>query len=269
MTHAPAAGPLVNSNIITTPRDGLRDGRSTYPVGADAVPFYFAAPATGEQLPVILVVQEIFGLHDYIADTCRRFAQRGYLAVAPELYFRQGDASRYTDMAQLMGELVSKVPDARVLGDLDGALQWAGSHGGDLGRAAITGFCWGGRMTWLYCAHNPNIRTGVAWYGRLVGARTDLAPRHPVDIAAQLKAPVLGLYGAQDTGIPLDTVEQMQAALAAAGSGGNAAAAASTIHVYPDAPHAFHADYRPSYRQAEAEDGFRRALDWLQKQGVA
>ena len=269
MTHAPAAAPIVGDTIITTSTEGLRDGRSTYVVGGDAVPMYFAAPAQGQNLPVVLVVQEIFGLHAYIADTCRRLAHQGYLAIAPDLYFRQGDASQYTDMAQLMGELVSKVPDAQVLGDLDGALKWADTHGGDTTRAGITGFCWGGRMTWLFCAHNPQVRAGVAWYGRLVGATSANAPRHPVQAAADLKAPVLGLYGGQDTGIPLDTVTQMQTALQLAGAAGNTAAAASSIHVYADAPHAFHADYRPGYRKQAAEDGFARALAWFKGQGVA
>lgn len=269
MTHAPAAAPIVADNIIATPAEGLREGRSTCRVNADSVPLYYAAPAQGESLPVVLVVQEIFGLHAYIADTCRRFAHQGYLAIAPDLYFRQGDASHYSDMAQLMAELVSKVPDAQVLSDLEGALHWASQNGGDIGRAGITGFCWGGRITWLFCAHNPVVRAGVAWYGRLVGARTELAPRHPVDIAADLKAPVLGLYGGQDTGIPQDTVVQMQAALQSAGGAGHGAAADSMIHVYPNAPHAFHADYRPSYRKAEAEDGFARALAWFRDKGVA
>jgi carboxymethylenebutenolidase len=184
--------------------DTLSSGNAVYEVAGFPVPFYFAAPAGKTHLPVVLVVQEIFGLHAYIQETCRSFAQAGYLAIAPDLYARQGQASDYPDVSQLLAELVYKVPDAQVLADLDGALQWAGANGGDLGRAGITGFCWGGRITWLYAALSTQIKAGVAWYGRLLGATTPLAPRHPVDIAASLKVPVLGLYGGQDSGIPLD-----------------------------------------------------------------
>ena len=213
---------------------------------------------------VVLVIQEIFGVHEYIADTCRRFAKAGYLAIAPQLYARQGDASAYTDIAKLMAEVVSKVPDAQVMADLDGAVAWATANGGDGTRVGITGFCWGGRITWLYAAHGP-VKAGVAWYGRLVGQASELTPKHPVDLAPILKAPVLGLYGEKDTGIPLDTVDKMKAALA----GGNAQAKASQFVVYPDTPHAFHADYRPSYRKGPAEDGWARALAWFKTHGVA
>jgi carboxymethylenebutenolidase len=229
------------------------------------VPAYRAAPAGKTGLPVVLVIQEIFGVHEYIADTARRFAKAGYLAIAPSLYARQGDATQYSDVSKLMAELVSKVPDAQVMADLDAAVRWAGANGGDTSKVGITGFCWGGRITWLYSAHSPSVKAGVAWYGRLVGASTELTPRHPVDVAARLNGPVLGLYGAADTGIPLDTVDKMKAALAT----GNAAAKASEFVVYPDAPHAFHADYRPSYRQGPAEDGWKRALAWFKTHGVA
>jgi carboxymethylenebutenolidase len=272
MTYAATAMPIVAQTAITTPDTGLSAGQGHYPVSAGGntfdVPFYYAAPQGQKNLPVVLVVQEIFGLHAYIADTCRRFAQAGYLAIAPDLYARQGDASKYTDMGQLMAELVSKVPDAQVLADLDGALAWAAGHGGDTARAGITGFCWGGRITWLYAAHNPALKAGVAWYGRLVGTASALQPRHPVEVAGNLKAPVLGLYGGQDGGIPLSTVDQMKAALQVAGSAGNTAAAQSEFVVYPDAPHAFHADYRPSYRKEAAQDGFKRALAWFKAKGV-
>ncbi|MBX9817047.1 MAG: dienelactone hydrolase family protein, partial [Burkholderiaceae bacterium] len=230
-------------------------------------PFYYAAPEGKKNLPIVLVVQEIFGVHEYIADTCRRFAKAGYLAIAPDLYARQGDVTKYTDIGKLMAEVVSKVPDEQVMGDLDAAVAWAGENGGNVKKVAVTGFCWGGRITWLYAAHSKNVKAGVAWYGRLVGASTALNPKHPVELAASLKAPVLGLYGGQDGGIPLTTVNEMKEALAAAK--GNAAARASEFVVYPQAPHAFHADYRPSYRKEAAEDGFVRALAWFKAKGVA
>ena len=202
-------------------------------------------------------------MHEYIADTCRRFAKAGYLAIAPELYARQGDPAMYGEVAKLMAEVVSKVPDAQVMADLDGAVQWAGAHGGDAARIGITGFCWGGRITWLYAAHGP-VKAGVAWYGRLVGQASNLTPKHPVYLAPILKAPVLGLYGEKDTGIPLDTIDKMKTALGQ----GTAAAKASQFVVYPDAPHAFHADYRASYRKEAAEDGWKRALAWFKAHGV-
>ena len=262
--YAAAVSPIMAQTAISTPADGLSTGRVSFDVAGFKVPAYFAAPQGKTGLPVVLVVQEIFGVHEYIADTCRRFAKAGYLAVAPELYARQGDATQYTDMSKLMAELVSKVPDAQVMADLDGAVKWAGGHGGDLAKVAVTGFCWGGRITWLYAAHGP-VKAGVAWYGRLVGAASELTPRHPVDLAAKLNGPVLGLYGAADGGIPLDTIDKMKTALA----GGNAVAQASQFVVYPDTPHAFHADYRPSYRKGPAEDGWARALAWFKTHGVA
>jgi carboxymethylenebutenolidase len=208
-------------------------------------------------------------VHEYIADTARRLAKAGYLAIAPELYARQGDPLQYTEAARLMSEIVSKVPDAQVMADLDGAVKWAGANGGNLRKVGITGFCWGGRITWLYAEHSKNVKAGVAWYGRLVGTPSALTPTHPLDLAASLKAPVLGLYGGQDGGIPLTTINQQKDALAEAGRNGNAAARASEFVVYPAAPHAFHADYRPSYRKEAAEDGFKRALAWFKTHGVA
>ena len=261
--YAAAAAPIMAQTAIATPADGLTAGEVSFTVNGFKVPAYRAAPAGKTGLPVVLVIQEIFGVHEYIADTCRRFAKAGYLAIAPQLYARQGDPSQYTEIAKLMAEVVSKVPDAQVMADLDGAVQWAGAHGGDLNKVAITGFCWGGRITWLYAAHGP-VKAGVAWYGRLVGQASALNPKHPVDIAAILKAPVLGLYGEKDGGIPLDTVDRMKAAL----KEGSAAAKASEFVIYPDAPHAFHADYRPSYRQDAAQDGWRRMLGWFKHNGV-
>jgi carboxymethylenebutenolidase len=262
--YAAATLPIAAQTAIKTSAEGLAAGEFSYEVNGFKVPAYRAQPAGKTGLPVVLVIQEIFGVHEYIADTCRRFAKAGYLAIAPELYARQGDPRQFPEIARLQAEVVSKVPDAQVMADLDGALKWAGANGGDVTKAGITGFCWGGRITWLYAAHAP-VKAGVAWYGRLVGNATELTPRHPVDIAGQLQAPVLGLYGAADTGIPLDTVDKMKTALAA----GTPAAKASQFVVYPDAPHAFHADYRPSFRQGAAEDGWKRALEWFKTHGVA
>ena len=261
--YAAAAAPIMAQTAIATPADGLTAGPVSFVVDGFKVPAYRAAPAGKTGLPVVLVIQEIFGVHEYIADVCRRFAKAGYLAIAPDLYARQGDASRYTDIAKLMAEVVAKVPDEQVMADLDGAVQWATAHGGDAARVGITGFCWGGRITWMYAAHGP-VKAGVAWYGRLVGQYSELTPKHPIDIAPILKAPVLGLYGEKDTGIPLDTIDKMKVAL----SGGSPQAKASQFVVYPDAPHAFHADYRPSYRKEAAEDGYQQALAWFKTHGV-
>ena len=261
--YAAAAAPLMAQTAIKTSAEGLEVGDISYTVDGFKVPAYRAAPAGKKGLPVVLVISEIFGVHEYLADTCRRLAREGYMAIAPELFARQGDPSEYGEMAKLMTEVVAKVPDGQVMADLDGALAWAGQNGGDPARAAITGFCWGGRITWLYAAHGP-VKAGVAWYGRLVGSNSVLMPKQPIDIAPILKAPVLGLYGGDDSGIPLDTVDKMKAALAQ----GSAAAKASEFVVYPDAPHAFHADYRPSYREAAAKDGWQKALAWFGEHGV-
>jgi len=263
--YAAAAMPIMAQTAIKTSADGLTAGDVVIEVNGFKMPAYRAAPAGKTGLPVVLVLSEIFGVHEYIADTARRFAQAGYLAIAPELFVRQGDAQGYGEMAKLVAEVIAKVPDAQVLADLDATVRWAAANGGDTGKLGVTGFCWGGRQTWLYTAHNPQVKAGVAWYGRLVGQASELTPKHPVDVGANLNGPVLGLYGAADTGIGLDTVDKMKAVLAS----GNAAAKASTFVVYPDAPHAFHADYRPSFRKEPAEDGWNRALAWFQQHGVA
>ena len=265
-TFALSVQPVQAQTMITTPADGLTAGEVKVKTkDGKEMAAYRAMPATGQGFGTILVVQEIFGVHAHIADMCRRFAKAGYLAIAPELFLRQGDAQSYGEVAKLIAEVISKVPDAQVMGDLDATVKWAAANGGDVRRLAVTGFCWGGRQTWLYAAHNKNVKAGVAWYGRLVGAQNDLTPKNPIDIAANLAGPVLGLYGGADTGIPLDSVEKMKAALAA----GDAAARASKFVVYPDAPHAFHADYRPSYRKEAADDGWKRALEWFKANGVA
>jgi carboxymethylenebutenolidase len=265
--YAAAAAPLMAQTAIKTSSEGLTVGEVIIEVADFKMNAYRAAPLGKTNLPVVLVVQEIFGVHEYIADTCRRLAKAGYLAIAGEFFQRQGDPTQHNNMADLQRDIVMKVPDAQVMKDLDACVAWAAAHGGDASRLAITGFCWGGRITWLYAAHNKAVKAGVAWYGRLVGAASELQPKHPADLAAHLHGAVLGLYGAADTGIPLETVEKMKAALTEAGKT-NMAAKASTFVVYPDTPHAFHADYRPSYRKEPAEDGWKRCLAWLKANGV-
>ncbi|HUH59611.1 MAG TPA: dienelactone hydrolase family protein [Candidimonas sp.] len=254
-----AAGPVMAQSVVKTDDDGLMAGEVKIPVKEGNIPAYRAAPEGKTTVPVILVVHEIFGVHEYIKDVCRRLAKQGYMAIAPELYSRQGDPSRYTEVSRLMSEVVGKVPDEQVLGDLDAALAWAAKNGGNVERAGITGFCWGGRIAWLYTAHNPKMKAGVAWYGRLQGEADSLHPKHPIDVAAELNGPVLGLYGGKDAGITQESIDAMESALAA----GNDAAKASRFIVYPEAGHAFHSDYRPSYRADDAKDGWQRALEWF------
>jgi carboxymethylenebutenolidase len=258
-----AVRPVSAQTMITTDATGLEAGEVKVPTGDGQMPAYRAMPATDGPFPVILVVQEIFGVHEHIKDVCRRFAKLGYCAIAPELYARQGDVSQMTEINDIITKVVSKVPDAQVMADLDATVAWAEkSSKGDVKRLGITGFCWGGRVVWLYAAHSPALKAGIAWYGRLVDQTSELKPKNPIDLAATLKAPVLGIYGAADSGIPNETVEQMQKALQAANS-------PSQIVLYPDTPHGFHADYRPSYRKEQAEDGWKKLLEWLKKSGVA
>jgi carboxymethylenebutenolidase len=259
---AAATLPVAAQSVIKTDSAGLSTGTVSLDVNGQAVPVYRAQPEGKSKLPVILVVSEIFGVHEHIADVARRFARQGYLALAPDLFVRQGDASKVADIATLMKDIVSRTPDAQVMGDLDACVAWAANNGGNVDKLGITGFCWGGRITWMYAAHNPKVKAGVAWYGRLQGDATANSPKHPVDIAPALRVPVLGLYGGKDSGIPLDTVENMKAALAKGSSG-------SSFVVYPDAGHAFHADYRPSYVVKDAKDGWTRALAWLKGHGAA
>ena len=246
---------------VVTDSVGLTAGEVKIPVGDGEMPAYRAMPAGGKALSIVLVVQEIFGVHEHIRDVCRRLAKLGYLAVAPELFARQGDVSKMKDVKEIIANVVSKVPDAQVMSDLDATLAWASKNGGDPSRAAITGFCWGGRITWLYAAHNALLRAGVAWYGKLVGPADELHPKHPVDLAPNLYVSVLGLYGGADEGIPQDSVDKMKSALPQR-------APHSEIVVFPDAPHAFFADYRASYRKAAAEEGWKRLRTWLTDHGV-
>lgn len=251
-----AVEPIQEPTTITTSSEGLIAGEVKIPVSDGEIPAYRAMPAKGRNFPVVLVVQEIFGVHEHIKDICRRLAKQGYLAIAAEMYARQGDVSKL-ERNQIMS-VVSKVPDSQVMADLDATAAWARKNSGHASKLAITGFCWGGRIVWLYAAHNPRLKAGIAWYGRLTGSKTELQPGHPLDMVKSINAPILGLYGGADSGIPNETVEQMQKSLKDGGK-------PSEIKLYPDTPHAFHADYRPSYRKEQAQDGWARLLEWLKK----
>jgi carboxymethylenebutenolidase len=250
---------------ISTSTEGLLAGEVSVPTSDGAMPAYRAQPAQGGNFPVILVVQEIFGVHEHIKDICRRLAKLGYQAIAPELYARQGDPRQYSAIPDILAKIVAKVPDSQVMSDLDACVAWAKGNAGNTARLGITGFCWGGRITWLYAARNPGLKAAVAWYGKLTGPTGAMNPKHPLDLVGDLKAPVLGLYGGLDQGIPLENVDKMQAALAAAST---PAGRSSRIHVYDNAPHAFNADYRPSYRKEEADDGWKRMQAWFKQNGV-
>jgi carboxymethylenebutenolidase len=250
----------VSAETIITPDDGLDVADVMITVGADKVPAYRARPKGGKGESVVIVTQEIFGVHEHIRDLCRRLAKSGYYAIAPALYVRQGDPAKVEDIKTLIETIVAKVPDEQVYGDLDAAALFAGTEGADAAKLAITGFCWGGRIVWLYAAHNPNLKAGVAWYGKLVGEPDPLHPKHAVDVAKDLKAPVLGLYGALDKGIPLESVEAMRAALGPDSK--------SSIIVYPDAGHGFNADYRESYVEADAKDGWAKMLAFFAANGA-
>ncbi|MGO4379289.1 dienelactone hydrolase family protein [Pseudoduganella sp. RAF53_2] len=252
----------VSAETIHTDTAGLTAGTVTIEVNGQKVPVYRAQPEGKTGLPVILVVSEIFGVHEHIADIARRFAKQGYLALAPDLFVRHGDPQKEPAIADLIKNIISKTPDSEVLADLDVTVAWAKANGGNTDKLGITGFCWGGRITWLYAAHNPNVKAGVAWYGRLVGETNSINPHQPIEYAATLKTPVLGLYGGKDQGIPQDSIEKMKAELAKGSS-------QSTFVVYPNSGHAFNADYRPSYVEADARDGWSRALAWFKAHGVA
>lgn len=259
-----AAAQALLAQAIHTPGQGLQAGAFSLDVESFVLSGYSARPLGVDRPPVVLLISEIFGVHEHIADVARRLALQGYWALAPALFLRQGDAGAYRDTPTLMQEVVYKVPDAQVMADLDAVLAWAQAQGGDVDRLGVTGFCWGGRISWLYAAHNPAVRAAVAWYGRVMGVCNERTPAHPIDRVAHLHAPVLGLYGGRDEGIALDTVDKMKLAL----KKGSVAAQRSEIHVYPQAPHAFFADYRPSYRQDEAVDAWQRCLAWFAAHGV-
>jgi carboxymethylenebutenolidase len=263
-----AASDPVMAAAIETDFTGIKAGEQMIPVGSFQMPAYVSRPDKAKaKLPIVIVASEIFGVHEYIADVTRRFAKLGYLAIAPEFFTRAGDPNTFGTVAEIQKNIVAQTPDSQVLNDLQAALVWAGKNGGDLKKVGVTGFCWGGRITWL-SATLPQVRAGVAWYGRVIGEKTENSPRHPVDIAAELKAPVLGLYGGADTGISLESVEQMREALAKAAPK-NLAAKASRFEIYPDTPHAFHADYRATYREGPAKDGWEKCVAWFKQNGVA
>ena len=251
----------ISAQTVTTDADSLTAGEVKIPTSDGSLPAYRAMPSQGGPFATVLVVQEIFGVHEHIKDVCRRLAKLGYLAVAPELYARQGDVSKLSDINEIR-KVVSKVSDAQVMADLDATADWAKDSGfGNIRKLGITGFCWGGRIVWLYAAHSTQLKAGVAWYGRLIGEHSKMQPQHPIDLVGSLKAPVLGLYGGADEGIPLETIDQMKQALKVAGN-------SSEIIVYPDTPHGFHADYRPSYRREQAQDGWKRLQAWFRQHGV-
>jgi len=258
-----AVQPIQAQSVITTDTEGLTAGETKIPVSDGEIPAYYAMPAKGKNFPSVLVVSEIFGVHEHIKDICRRFAKAGHLAVAPEMFVRQGDVARLENIQEVF-KIVQKKPDAEVMSDLDASVAWMKKNKGNTSQLGLTGFCWGGRITWMYAAHNPKVKAGVAWYGRLAppAQANPLQPKHPLDIAATLKVPVLGLYGGKDTGIPVADVEKMRAALKAANS-------KSDIVLYPDAQHGFHADYRPSYKKDDAQDGWKRLMEWFKKYGAA
>lgn len=258
-----AAGPL-RAGAIVTDSNGLVAGEVKVPTSDGAIPAYRAHPVAGSRWPVVLVTQEIFGIHEHIKDICRRFAKQGYYAIAPSLYARYGDPAPYTDMHKLVADIVSKVPDAGVMSDLDSAAKFAGADGADSARLAVIGFCWGGRIVWLYAAHNPALKAAAAFYGSLRAPvpRSPLRPLYPLDLVAKINAPVIGFYGGKDEGIPVSDVEAMRAALASAGK------LKSQINVFMDTAHGFFADYRPSYNETDAKLAWSRALEWFRKNGV-
>ena len=258
---AVAVLPICAQTVVKTDFEGLIAGEVMVPVGNEKIPVYRAAPAGRSGLPVVLVASEIFGVHEHIADVARRFAKAGFYAIAPELFVRQGEPGSYGEIAKLMSEIIAKTPDAQVMADLDACVAWAGTQGADAARVGITGFCWGGRTTLMYAAHNPRLKAAVAWYGPIARAY-EAGDRSVLEVAGRIKAPVLGLYGGADAGIPSADVEKLRAALRA---GGNTAA---DFVIYPDTPHGFNADYRPTYRRQAAEDGWRRCLAWFRANGL-
>ena len=252
----------VSAQTITTDMEGIKAHELKIPVADGEIPAFHAHPAKGKNFPIVLVIQEIFGVHEHIKDLCRRLAKKGYYAIAPALYARQGDPAKVENMQNLMRDIVSKVPDVQVMSDIDATLAFAGKDGGNAKKAAITGFCWGGSIVWLYAAHNPKIKAGAAWYGRVVGQPNPMRAKQPIDIAPTLTVPVLGLYGGKDQGIPLDSLEKMREALKTGKS-------KSEIVVYPEAQHGFNADYRPSYGKVDAENAWAKMLAWFKSNGVA
>ena len=256
-----AAGP-VSADAIVTDTNGLTAGEVKVPTADGAMPAYRAMPATGGPFPTVLVIQEVFGVHEWVKDMCRRFAKAGYFAIAPALYARQGDPSKYTDTAKLLADIVSKVSTDQVMSDLDATVIYAKSTGkADTAKLGVTGFCWGGFATWMYAAHQPALKAAVAFYGppRKI---SDLIPQNPADIAGDVHCPVLALYGGQDKSITPEEIQKRDDVCKAAGK-------TCESKVYPDAQHGFMADYRPSYNADAAKDGWAMALAWFKKYGVS
>ncbi len=256
LATARAEGPAIHTDTA-----GLQAGEVQVPVQDGHLPAYAARPEGAGPFPIVLVTEEVFGVHEYIKDICRRLAKQGYLAIAAEYYARLGDLSKMIQMQQFL-DVVARAPDGRMMADMDEVAAWAARNRGDAGRLGITGFCRGGRQTWLYATHNPTLKAAVAWYGPLDGKPTPIQPKTVLDLVDELKCPVLGLYGAQDQGIPQAQVQRLEA---------QAKQDRKTVEivVYPDAGHGFHADYRPSYREADAKDGWQRMLAWFRRYGVA
>jgi carboxymethylenebutenolidase len=252
----------VDAQAIHTDTEGLDAGETTIPTNNGDLPAYYARPAKGGAFPTVLVIEEIFGVHEHIKDLCRRLAKDGYLAVATEYYARIGDLSKMTDIPTIFKDVISKAPDAQLMSDLDSTAAWAAKNKGSATKLAVTGFCRGGRDVWLYAAHNPHLKAAVAWYGPVSSPDTDIQPKNALDIAGELKCPLLGLYGGQDASIKVDDVRAAQAKAKAAGK-------TVDIVVFPDAPHGFNADYRPSYRATDAMTGGQDMLTWLKTYGVA
>jgi carboxymethylenebutenolidase len=261
MTGFTLATTRVEAQEIHTDATGLDAGETRVPVSDGALPAYFARPTGAGPFPTVLVIEEIFGVHEYIKDICRRLAHQGYLAVAPELYARIADLSKMTDVGKIVHDVIMKAPDATLLADLDATASWAAANHGDAARLAVTGFCRGGRDTWLYATHNPHLKAAVAWYGPVTGPTSVIQPQNPIDVAAQLKCPLLGMYGGEDPSIHVPDVQETAERAKAAGK-------VVDIIVYPDAGHGFHADYRPSYKPNDAADGWQRMLAWFHKYGV-
>jgi carboxymethylenebutenolidase len=265
-TFAAAVSPVRAQTRIITDSNGLVTGEVKIPVSDGEIPAYRAMPDKKGKFPVVLVVHEIFGVHEWIQDVCRRFAKVGYMAIAPALYARQGDVKDLKDPRELNRQIFGKIPDTQSMSDLDSTVAWAAKNSGNTKKLSVTGFCWGGRIVWLYAAHNPNVDAGAAWYGRVVPTPNspvnDAQPKTPIDYAKDLKVPVIGLYGGLDKGISLDGVHRMQDELKKGKSG-------SEIIVYPNADHGFHADYRPSFNREASEDAWKHLLEWFKKNGAA
>ncbi len=258
---AVASNPVLAQAIVTDSA-GLLAGEVSVPVADGKIPAYRAMPSAPGKYPVLLVVQEIFGVHEHIKDMCRRFAKLGYYAIAPEMFARQGDVSKLTDIGAILSTVVAKVPDAQVNSDLDAAVAFASASGSaDTARLGLVGYCWGGRAAWVYAQHNSKLKAAVSYYGLLDGMKSPIKPQDPVDFAANLGVPVLGLYAGIDAFVKPAVIDQMRAGIVKSGSG-------SEIVVFPNVNHGFNADYRPTYDKTAAIYAQKLTADWLKERGV-